>query len=709
MRELPKNNEPSQTTGDSLAPSESLSGDGAEQKGGPEPDEVREEQIVTAARTSSESIREKLKRIRKPRVRIVYEVRFGESGPRRELPFVIGVLADLCGQERPAGSIRDRSFLTIDRDNFDAIMARIEPRVSFTVTNCTEENGAPLQVELVFRSMADFGPENVVRRLVPLASLLDTRERLRDLAVKCEAHAELETTLRSILVDPRLRSDLIEQLDRAELTAGSADHRDAPVADPAGLLDRALEDPRPEAAAKAAADLRTALKELIGGCGEFPLDRDVTSHLQERIAQIDAAVSAPVSEILQHPQFQQLERTWRGLHYLVYNSETSALLKIKVLNVSKRALFEDLAGAVEVDSSLLFAKVAAHEIAVPEGEPFAALIGDYAFTSAPEDIDLLSRMSRVAAAGFCPFISAASPGFFGFADWQELARPMELDKRFVLPEFNPWRELRDSEDSRFVCLTMPRVMARLPYGQMTNPVAAFAYEEVDASRPVPHDQFCWMNAAYVLGARMTAAFAETGSGTRIRGIEGGGKVDGLPVFVFRDEDGDSNLKSPTEVDIAARREYELGAFGFLPICHQKNTDYAVFFSSQTAHKPRKYDRPEATALAAVRARLPYIMATARFAHYLKAVVRDWAGGFKESSDLEDALNRWIKQYVHDSSEVDTRSHVRYPLREARVVFEEIPGQPGSGVAKCYLRPWLDSEELTAALCMPVPIDWRTSN
>jgi len=226
---------------------------------------------------------------------------------------------------------------------------------------------------------------------------------------------------------------------------------------------------------------------------------------------------------------------------------------------------------------------------------------------------------------------------------------------------------------------------------------------VDASKPVPHDDFTWMNAAYVMGTKMTAAFATSGFCTAIRGAEGGGKVEGLPAFLFKSDDGDTDLKCPTEVGITDRREAELSKLGFLPLCHYKNTDYSVFFGGQTVQKPKKYDRPEATANAAISARLPYIMATSRFAHYLKVMARDWIGSFKEAGDLENELNRWIKNYVNANEGAGQENRAKFPLREAKVVVQPIPGQPGSYNAVAWMRPWLQFEELATSMRMVASI------
>ncbi|POF59167.1 type VI secretion system contractile sheath large subunit, partial [Vibrio vulnificus] len=332
-----------------------------------------------------------------------------------------------------------------------------------------------------------------------------------------------------------------------------------------------------------------------------------------------------------------------------------------------------------------------------------AIIGDYEFTNHPEDIETLRLMSNVAAAGFSPFLSAASPALFGFDEWTELSKPRDLEKVFESLEYTQWRAFRESQDSRFVSLTMPKVLARLPYGQATSPVEEFGFEEfsVDETTGIAvnaqHNDYCWMNSSYVLGAKLTDAFAKYGFCTAIRGAEGGGRVDNLPTHFFMSDDGDPDMKCPTEIGITDRRESELGKLGFLPLCHYKNTNYAVFFGAQTCQKPAKYDSPDATANAAISARLPYMMATSRFAHYLKVMARDKIGSFMEAEDVESWLNRWILGYVNASEGGGQEIRAKYPLADARVQVREVPGAPGAYNAVAWLKPWLQMEELTTSL------------
>ena len=452
--------------------------------------------------------------------------------------------------------------------------------------------------------------------------------------------------------------------------------------------------------------LKTLTNEAMDGTVKW--DKNLTVTINNAIAAIDKVMSIQLSAIMQNAKFQKLEGSWRGLNHLLSNSETSTDLKIRMLNISKKELSKDLEKAVEFDQSQIFKKIYESEFGTAGGEPYAALIGDYEFTGHPEDLDMLTSMSNVAAAGFCPFISAADPKMFGFDSFTELSKPRDLEKIFDSAEYVKWRSFRDSEDSRFVTLTMPRVLARLPYGTDTKPVEAFNFEEasLDSSgRQLEsnHDEYCWMNAAYAMGTTLTQSYAEYGWCTSIRGAEGGGKVEGLPSHTFISDDGDTDQKCPTEIGITDRREAELSKLGFLPLCHYKNTDYAVFFGAQTAQKPKKFDDPAATANAEISARLPYIMATSRIAHFLKIMARDKIGSFMEASDAEEWLNRWIAGYVNASPGASAEMKARFPLAEANIEVKEVPGQPGVYSAVAWMRPWLQMEELSASMRMVATI------
>lgn len=482
-----------------------------------------------------------------------------------------------------------------------------------------------------------------------------------------------------------------EELQGQEATAEAAE---------ASFLEQAITATRQTPRDETEELLKTLTTEATKGTVKW--DKNLSITINSAIAAIDRAMSKQLAAIMHHEKFQQLEGSWRGLNYLVMNSETSSQLKLRVMNISKKELSKDLEKAVEFDQSQIFKKIYESEFGTAGGEPYAALIGDYEFSAHPDDISLLSKMSNVAAAGFCPFISAAAPKLFGFDSFTELSKPRDLEKIFESAEYIQWRSFRDSEDSRFATLTMPRTLARLPYGQATKPVEAFNFEEANVAPDgthleSEHESYCWMNASYTLGTTLTKAFSQYSWCTSIRGAEGGGKVEGLPSHVFISDDGDADQKCPTEIGITDRREAELSKLGFLPLCHYKNTDYAVFFGAQTAQKPKKFDNPDASANAAISARLPYIMATSRIAHFLKVMARDKIGSFMEADEAERWLNNWLSKYVNGTPGASQEMKAQYPLADARVEVKEVPGQPGVYNAIAYLRPWLQMEELTASL------------
>jgi type VI secretion system protein ImpC len=477
----------------------------------------------------------------------------------------------------------------------------------------------------------------------------------------------------------------------------------------AGLLDQVVAATKQTAPDRAQELAKTLVEQALAGTVTF--DRNLPRTLEGAIAAIDRKLSEQLNEIIHHPRFLQLEGTWRGLNYLVMNSETGTSLKLRVLNVPKKELIKDLGRAVEFDQSTLWKQIYENEFGTPGGEPYGALIGDYEWSAHPDDIETLRLLSNISAGAFAPFISGTSAQMFGFKNWTELSKPRDLAKIFDTLEYTKWRSFRDTEDSRFVNLVLPRVVARLPYGASTKPIEEFAYEEAPfdaagAAKPMDHEHYCWMNAAYVLGTRLTDAFAQTGFCVAIRGREGGGSVENLPFHVFTSDDGDLDAKCPTEIGITDRREFELSNLGFLPLCHYKNADYAVFFGAQSTQRPKKYDRPEATSNAAISARLPYLMATSRFAHYLKVMARDKVGSFMEAGDVERWLDRWIQNYVNSSELAGQEMKARYPLREAKVEVKEIPGRPGSYNAIAYLRPWLQMEELTTSMRLVARIPQR---
>ncbi len=442
---------------------------------------------------------------------------------------------------------------------------------------------------------------------------------------------------------------------------------------------------------------RDLIGELIDQvmAGTVTMSRDLTTTLDHRIAELDRVISDQLNAVMHHAQFQALEASWRGLKYLVSQSQTSPMLKIKVMSATKGELVKDFRSASDFDQSALFKKVYEEEYGTFGGAPYACFVGDYEFGRGPEDMYLLEELSHVAAASHAPFLSAASSHLFGMESFTEIGRPRGLAKIFDTAEYAKWKSFRDSEDARYVGLVLPHVLGRLPYGPDTIPVESFNFEEdVDGTT---HEKYLWCNAAYAYGARLTNAFAQHGWLAAIRGVEGGGLVEGLPTHTFKTDEGDIALKCPTEVAITDRIEKQLSDLGFMALVHCKNTDYAAFFSGSSAQKARVYASDAANANARLSTQLPYLFAVARIAHYLKSIMRDKVGSFASRQGIEDFLNTWLSQFVLLDDSASQEAKARSPLREARVEVVEIPGKPGCYRAAVFLQPHFQLDELTVSL------------
>lgn len=463
------------------------------------------------------------------------------------------------------------------------------------------------------------------------------------------------------------------------------------------LLDSIIDQSRVAISEGEKAHARDLIGELVDQVleGAVTVSSDLAASIDLRISELDKILSDQVNAIMHHPEFQRLEASWRGLKYLVMQSETSTTLKIKVFNASKKDLVKDLKAAPEFDQSALFKKVYEEEYGTFGGAPYAAMVGDYEFTRHPEDFYLLDEMSHVAASAHAPFLTAAAPGLFGLESFTDIGKPRDLAKIFDTVEYAKWKSFRESEDSRYVGVVLPHVLGRLPYGRDTVPVEEFNFEEdTDGS---DHSKYLWTNAAYAFASRLTDAFAKYGWLAAIRGVEGGGLVEGLPTHTFTTDDGEIALKCPTEVAITDRTEKLLSDLGFISLVHCKNTDYAAFFGGQSTQKAKTYNTDAANANARLSTQLPYIFSASRIAHYMKAIMRDKIGSFASRQNVQDYLNTWLAQYVLLDDSASQEAKAKYPLREAHVDVVEVPGKPGVYKAAAFLRPHFQLDELTISL------------
>ena len=465
-----------------------------------------------------------------------------------------------------------------------------------------------------------------------------------------------------------------------------------------GLLDQIIAESRVAQSDHEKNRARDIISELVNQVleGEVVVSENLAASLDARVAELDRLISEQLSEVMHAPEFQALEGAWTGLHYLCKQTSTGTQQKIKLFNASKRDLVKDFKTAIDFDQSALFKKVYEEEFGTFGGAPFGTLIGQYEISRQPEDMYFIDQMSHIAAAAHTPFIASASPQLFGLDSYTELGKPRDLAKVFDTVEYAKWKSFRESEDSRYVGLALPRFLGRLPYNPIDGEVTeGFNFvEEVDGTN---HDKYLWCNAAFAFAARLTSAFENHGWCAAIRGVEGGGLVEDLPTHTFRTDDGEVALKCPTEVAITDRREKELSDLGFIPLVHCKNTDYAAFFGAQSAQKARKYDTDSANANASLSAQLQYMFAVSRIAHYMKAMMRDKIGSFASASNVQSHLQRWIDQYVTADDSASQETKAQFPLREASIEVSEVPGRPGVYRAVSFIRPHFQLDELSVSL------------
>ncbi|MDQ3288056.1 MAG: type VI secretion system contractile sheath large subunit [Pseudomonadota bacterium] len=783
----------------------------------------------------SESIQKKLLRVRPPRVRITYDVHTNGAIEKRELPFVVGIFADLSGDRDPNPAdpkallqdYKDRRIVDIDRDNFNEVLKQSVPRVALKSVNnvLPGSDGSALKGALVFESMADFDPINIVHKVPVLATIYQQRKLLRDAQSRAEvkdiaakalddavlamegtgAHwastakaavatltetveaisnakpaeattAQIQTASDSLKhrAVPTLRktADYLKAEDasqetlkaangkttgsdaaRAALKAAVAPFEAAAAAAEAALAELVvLADPNTAkvsdtTAKKLDTSSKTTLPPLVDAIEKETLYATVESDISEQlaaafpasadfaagvsaalrdhvfpvvsadggsgigrgsalsidfaVAAIDAALSRQLSLIMHSGTFKEMEATWRGLFHLVSRAETGTRMKLRIFNATLRELQDDMSKAVEFDQSKLFKLIYEAEYGSFGGLPYSMLLGGYEVGPGAADMTFINAMSSVASAAHAPFLAAAAPSMFGLPDFGDLAKPRDLAKIFEGADLTAWSEFRGTEDSRYVSLVLPHVMLRLPYGDNTLQAEGFRFEEnVLSDAGVPDNRnFLWGNAAYFLAERITNAFSLYSWTAAIRGVEGGGLVEGLPIYTFSSggDDGIKEILCPTEVAITDRREKEINDLGFIALCHSKGSGKAAFFGGQTTNRPKKYINADANANAALSSRLPYIMAASRFAHYIKVIVRDKMGGFLTRGNVETFLNIWISQYVllDDNASQDVKS--AFPLREASIVVVDVPGEPGAYKATVFLKPHFQLEELTTSI------------
>ena len=458
--------------------------------------------------------------------------------------------------------------------------------------------------------------------------------------------------------------------------------------------------PRTDVAAKEVDNAVVALvREALDD--QTVIAEDVIDTLDQMLAKLDEKLSAQMNAIMHHEEFQQFESSWRGLAYTLNNAETDSTLRVKVLNISKselQAMMRRYPGA-KWDKSPLHNMVYEENLGTLGGKPFGCLIGDYHFDHSSPDVNLLNSIGKIAEASLAPFISGASPSLLGLDSWNEISIPPDLSEIFETPEYAQWNSLRDSENARFIGLTLPRVLAREPYGQNSNSVCEeFNFEEETDGHG--GQMYSWMNAAHAMAANINRAFKEHGWTVRIRGVTSGGEVANLPTHVFDTGDGAKDMKCPTEVSITDRREGELSKAGLMGLIHRQHTDKAAFIGAQSLYRPKKYVDDLATASDNMSSRIPYIFAVSRFSHYLKVMVRDKIGQSPDRGQLQMELQSWINKYVSGNPESASEiEKAKKPLAGAKVEVVEDELNPGYYQGKFFLKPHFQMEGMDIGMSL----------
>ena len=680
-------------------------------------------------------IQKTLTRVRTSLVRITYEVESGGSLQKQELPFVVGILADLSGDRAPETAIpayAQRRILPIDRDSFDAVMKAASPRIQLdTVARipsapgqilCAGEGQSNLCGDIYFSSIDDFDPLALIHRVPDLQRLYAVRSSLRDLQSHAEANDSLHEKLNALMAPTAEGHALRQKLSHlANPEIGSTDpeaqsHLQTPT-QPSGAGDAVSEFLQAAQLQGSQSDIDP--QRFLASLGFFvsevlsrpelsaaaPAQMTAISAIDQHVSDIDAWLSLQVSEILHAPSFQGLEATWRGLHYLVTHTETNALLKLGVFNATQEELLDDMASAVDTEQSTLFKLLHEDMFFSFAGAPYGLLVGDYAFGGSAKDIEFLTHMSKVAAAGPTPFIAAASADLFGLKSFHEMNGIRDLSKMFESADLAGWQAFRETEDSRFVSLVLPRALMRLPYGTNTLPVEGIAFEEnvtPSAGQPDPHC-FLWGNAAYLLAERITNAFALYRWTAAIEGVDGGGLVEGLPTYSLSSESAPLPFSSPAEVFISSQRAQKLHDLGFVVLSQEKAQSPLVFPTSRLKKHATSIAAASDTALASASVSLPYLLTASRFANYIKTIMRAKIGSFMTRANVEAYLNTWIAQYVLLDSDVSVEVQAAYPLRQANVVVTERDHLPGAYRATVFVCPHFQLQGVAASIRLVVDL------
>lgn len=628
----------------------------------------------------SESIQQVLTRLRPPRVMITYDVEIGDAIVKKELPFIMGIISDLSGDTELA-ALEDKKFIYIDPDNFMDVMKGYNPTLSLNVNNYLDANVDPesskIRVNLKFHNIEDFKPDNLIAQVPEMLAVYGNRLHLVSLLAVIDGNTALESVLFSIIADDNLKQVILDGQDDAKINQ---------------LIDQGrmikTEDQR-----AFARELLIAFTHQVANTKDI---KSVVQFVMKEIAAIDKSLSLQTDAILHHEKFQTLEGRWLGLYQLITTIEISESLRVRVLSTTKSEILSDVNRAMSFDQSKIFKKIYEEEFDTFGGLPYSVMLTDFmCFDRTTPSLDILEKLTTVCAAAHVPLLTSASPELFNWSDYSSLSKPRDLAKLFDTVELARWNAFRATEDARYCSMLLPHVLMRSPYDAVNNPIVKFNYTETVNGND--NSYFCWGNAVYHMGVRIGKAYALYHWTSNIRGVEGGGLVENLPIYTYKTSDGDVTMKCPTLVTITDRREKELSDLGFISICHAKGKNFATFFGGQTVQKALVYNKDDATSNAAMSARLPYMLNASRFAHYIKLMMRDKIGSMLSAGEIQDYIQTWLADYILLSDTASQSLKASMPLRNADVSVVDVPGKPGSYKAIIHLQPHFQVEEIGVSI------------
>lgn len=631
-----------------------------------------------------ENTQKRLGKLRPPRVQITYDVETNGANVLKELPYVIGIMADLSGNNSTKLPLKRRKFIDLSLSNLDVAIGYLGTSIKITIPKFQLDEMIELVID--FDNVHDFTPDNLLNKIDFLKASTRRLRLLKDLKTKLECNEISRKLIKDFLQNSELMS-------YAQSWKSGSEVENKNMEDYLYKSELAFIDSQKTFAM----DMLCELSKI----GNVNTEQNVITCLDKEIVNIQEQLSWYLNAILHNKDFQRIEGSWTAIYRLIKNINLSSSLKIRLLDISVDEIRDDLENATEFDQSDLFKKLYEDEYGSPGGEPISCLIFDYYMRKNMQDFYLISQLADTVSAAHIPTIASVDPSMFDIKEFSSLYEPKDLHEVFENIQLAPWHSFRQKDSARYITMVLPKVLQRLPYGE-NNSIKTFGFkEQID---PNNNSDFCWGNAAYSMAQCIANAFDQYGWVSAIRGVDSGGKVEDLPLHSYTSLSGELSYLCPTEIAITDRREKELSDLGFLPLCYFKKTNYAVFFGGQTAILPTKYSEDSATANSQLSSSLPCLLSASRFVHYMKCMIRDYIGSISSQDDIQMKLQKWLAGYVTLNTAASMEVKARFPLAAAKVqVFEKL-GEPGQYYAVVYVKPHfqLESIDISTRLVAELP-------